>query len=55
LQQLAKHEGLFAHVHDGKTHDAGDKMGFLKATVELALQDKKLGADFRKYLREQKF
>jgi UTP--glucose-1-phosphate uridylyltransferase len=55
LQQLAKNEGLFAHVHDGKTHDAGDKMGFLKATVELALQDKKLSADFRRYLREQKF
>jgi UTP-glucose-1-phosphate uridylyltransferase len=30
-------------------------MGFLKATVELGLQHKKLGADFRKYLKEQKF
>ena len=55
LRSLAKKEGLWAHVHDGTTHDAGDKMGFLKATVELGLQHKKLGAEFRKYLKEQKF
>jgi UTP--glucose-1-phosphate uridylyltransferase len=55
LRQLAKNEGLWAHVHDGTTHDAGDKMGFLKATVELGMQHKKLGTEFRKYLREQKF
>jgi UTP--glucose-1-phosphate uridylyltransferase len=55
LVSLAKNEGLWAHVHDGTTHDAGDKLGFLKATVELALQDPKLGADFRKYLRDSKF
>lgn len=55
LRSLAKKEGLWAHVHDGTTHDAGDKMGFLKATVELGLQHKKLGAEFRKYLKDQKF
>jgi UTP--glucose-1-phosphate uridylyltransferase len=55
LRSLARKEGLWAHVHDGTTHDAGDKMGFLKATVELGLQHKKLGAEFRKYLKEQKF
>jgi UTP--glucose-1-phosphate uridylyltransferase len=55
LRSLAKKEGLWAHVHDGKTHDAGDKMGFLKATVELGLQHKKLGAEFRKYLKDSKF
>jgi UTP--glucose-1-phosphate uridylyltransferase len=54
LRSLAKKEGLWAHVHDGTTHDAGDKLGFLKATVELALQNKKLGPDFRKYLKDLK-
>ncbi len=54
LRSLAKKEGLWAHVHDGKTHDAGDKMGFLKATVELALKHKKLNAEFRKYLQDLK-
>ena len=38
LRSLAKKEGLWAHIHDGTTHDAGDKMGFLKATVEFGLQ-----------------
>jgi UTP--glucose-1-phosphate uridylyltransferase len=55
LRSLAKKEGLWAHVHNGTTHDAGDKMGFLKATVELGLQHKKLGPEFRKYLKDQKF
>jgi len=50
LRALAQGPGLWGYVYDGKTHDAGDKLGFLKATVELALKDPKLGADFREYL-----
>jgi UTP--glucose-1-phosphate uridylyltransferase len=33
------------------SYDAGDKLGFLRATVELALQNAELGADFRSYLK----
>jgi UTP--glucose-1-phosphate uridylyltransferase len=51
LKQLAKGLGLWAHIYEGKTHDAGDKLGFLKATVEFALKNPKLGPDFREYLR----
>jgi UTP--glucose-1-phosphate uridylyltransferase len=51
---LAKGPGLWAHIYEGKTHDAGDKLGFLKATVEFALKNPKLGPDFREYLRELK-
>jgi len=51
LRALAAHEGLWAHVHQGKTHDAGNKLGFLKATVELALKNPKFGNEFRKYLK----
>ena len=54
LRALAAKEGLWAHVHPGKTHDAGNKMGFLKATVELALQNPKFGKEFRAYLKELK-
>lgn len=54
LRMLAQKEGLYAYIYDGKTHDAGDKLGFLKATVEIALKNPKFGADFRKYLRELK-
>jgi UTP--glucose-1-phosphate uridylyltransferase len=50
LRSLAKGSGLWSHVNEGKTYDAGDKLGFLQATVEIALKNPKLGADFRAYL-----
>jgi UTP-glucose-1-phosphate uridylyltransferase len=37
-------------VIEGKRHDAGDKLGFLKATVEYALQHEELGPAFKQYL-----
>jgi UTP--glucose-1-phosphate uridylyltransferase len=55
LRTLAKGPGLWAYIYEGKTHDAGDKLGFLKATVEIALKNPKLGKEFREYLRAQKF
>jgi UTP--glucose-1-phosphate uridylyltransferase len=54
LRMLARINGLWAYVYDGKTHDAGDKLGFLKATVEIALKNPRFGEDFRAYLRELK-
>jgi UTP--glucose-1-phosphate uridylyltransferase len=56
LRKLAgkKQQGLYAWIYDGKTHDAGDKLGFLKATVEIALKNPQFGAEFRSYLKELK-
>jgi len=54
LRTLAQNEGLYASVYEGKTHDAGDKLGFLKATVEIALKNPKFGEEFRAYLRNLK-
>ncbi|MGH9714247.1 MAG: UTP--glucose-1-phosphate uridylyltransferase GalU [Candidatus Acidiferrales bacterium] len=54
LRMLAQRQGLYASIYEGKTHDAGDKLGFLKATVEIALKNPKFGADFRNYLRNLK-
>jgi UTP--glucose-1-phosphate uridylyltransferase len=51
LCRLAAENKLFACIYEGKTYDAGDKLGFLQATVEIALKDPKLGAGFRAYLR----
>ncbi|HXP71253.1 MAG TPA: UTP--glucose-1-phosphate uridylyltransferase GalU [Candidatus Dormibacteraeota bacterium] len=53
LRKLAgkKLQGLYAWIYDGKTHDAGDKLGFLKATVEIALKNPQFGAEFRSYLQ----
>ena len=36
---------------EGRRHDAGDKLGFLIATVEYALKHEDLAADFKKYLK----
>lgn len=51
LRVLAEKNGLYAFVYQGKTYDAGDKLGFLEATVEMALNNPELGDKFRSYLR----
>ncbi|MFZ0913804.1 MAG: UTP--glucose-1-phosphate uridylyltransferase GalU [Candidatus Korobacteraceae bacterium] len=51
LKQLLKHEKIYGYTFEGKRHDTGDKLGFLKATVEFALKRDDLGADFREYLK----
>jgi len=51
LRQLARAGKMMAYVYEGKTYDAGDKLGFLQANVEFGLKDPKLGKAFREYLR----
>ena len=51
LRLLAQEAGLWAYIYEGVSYDAGDKLGFLIATVELALQNEELGAGFREYLK----
>ena len=55
LRALLKHEKMYGYQFEGKRHDTGDKLGFLKATVEFALKRDDLGAGFREWLRQQKF
>ncbi len=45
---------FYAVKLEGTRHDAGDKLGFLIATVEFALKRDDLGADFREYLKSLK-
>ena len=52
LKQLATIEPVWAYCFDGKRYDVGDKLGFLKATVEFALRRSDLGGPFRAYLEE---
>jgi len=54
LKRLLKKEDIYGYMFEGKRHDAGDKLGFLKATVEIALQRDDLGKPFRKYLKSLK-
>jgi UTP--glucose-1-phosphate uridylyltransferase len=51
LKQLLKKEKIYGYVFDGKRHDTGDKLGFLKATVEFALKRSDLGGPLRDYLK----
>ena len=54
LRALLKKEPIYGYVFEGKRYDAGDRLGVLKATVELALKRPDLGKDFRKYLKSLK-
>lgn len=54
LRQLLKKEKMYGYVFEGKRHDTGDKLGFLKATVEFALKRPDLGEHMRQYLKDLK-
>ena len=51
LRHLLRSRPIYGYRFDGTRHDAGDKLGFLKATVEFALQRADLGGPFREYLK----
>jgi UTP--glucose-1-phosphate uridylyltransferase len=51
LRLLLRSRPIYAYKFEGKRYDAGDKLGFLQATVEFALQRHDLGGPFREYLK----
>jgi UTP--glucose-1-phosphate uridylyltransferase len=51
MRNLLKDREFYACKFEGDRYDGGDKLGFLIATVELALKRKDLGPEFRKYLK----
>jgi UTP--glucose-1-phosphate uridylyltransferase len=51
LKYQLRSRPIYALKFDGKRYDAGDKLGFLKATVEFALRRHDLGGPFRDYLK----
>ncbi len=51
IKALLQYERVFGFSYEGTRHDAGDKLGFLKATVEFALKREDLGPAFRDWLR----
>ena len=51
LKHLLRRRPIYAYRFEGKRYDAGDRLGFLEATVELALQREDLGEAFRAYLK----
>jgi UTP--glucose-1-phosphate uridylyltransferase len=51
IRTLRKHRRVYGYRFDGVRHDAGNKLGFLKATVQFALKRDDLGGPFRDYLK----
>ena len=51
LRRLLRRERVLAYRFIGKRYDAGEKLGFLEATVEFALKNEELGPAFRQYLK----
>jgi UTP--glucose-1-phosphate uridylyltransferase len=51
LRELLKRQVIYGYVFEGTRYDTGDKMGFLKATVEYALRREDIGKEFLEYLR----
>jgi UTP--glucose-1-phosphate uridylyltransferase len=54
LRLLMERQPIYAFEFEGKRHDAGDKLGFLKATVEFGLKNDEFGTEFKNYLQKLK-
>lgn len=54
MRSLLKKRPFYAVRFQGTRHDAGDKLGFLIATVEFALKRPELAGEFREYLKSLK-
>lgn len=52
IEALMREQHVFCYAFEGKRHDAGTTMGWLKASVELALARDDIGGQFRAYLAE---
>lgn len=52
IQKLNQIQRVFAYDFEGKRYDVGEKIGFVKTTIEMALQDQELRAELLTYLDE---
>ncbi|MEY2699680.1 MAG: UTP--glucose-phosphate uridylyltransferase GalU [Pseudomonadota bacterium] len=52
IAMLLKEEAVLAYAFEGKRYDCGSKLGYLQATVELALKHPEVRDDFAAYLRQ---
>ncbi|WP_128544177.1 UTP--glucose-1-phosphate uridylyltransferase GalU [Larkinella soli] len=52
MRLLLKRECVYSHRIEGRRHDIGNKMDFLKTTVEFALKRKEFAGPFLKFLKE---
>ncbi|MGL5414450.1 MAG: UTP--glucose-1-phosphate uridylyltransferase GalU [Clostridium sp.] len=55
LKTLISQEAMYAYNFEGKRYDVGDKLGFIEATIEFALQKEELRKDVLSYLEEKRW
>jgi UTP--glucose-1-phosphate uridylyltransferase len=53
INELAQNDEVYGQFIQGVWHDTGDQLKYLKAVVDTALTNEKLGADFRDYLQKR--
>jgi UTP--glucose-1-phosphate uridylyltransferase len=51
IEALMQEQDVYGYAFEGRRYDAGTTMGWLKASVELAMQRQDIGAEFRQYLQ----
>lgn len=52
IQKLNKLQDVFAYTFEGKRYDVGEMIGFIRTTIEFALDDPKLGKDVEAVMKE---
>ena len=52
IQSLTAEQTVLAHEFSGTRYDCGSKLGYLQANVEMGMEHKEIGADFRSYLKQ---
>lgn len=53
LRQLLKERDIVGYLIQGIRYDAGDKLGFIKATIDFALKNQELSEGIRQYILEK--
>lgn len=52
INLLAREQAVYAYIHEGPRYDIGNKLDYLKATVELAVEREEFGAEFGAFLAD---
>ena len=53
IRKLLQEEAVYGCRFDGVRHDCGDKLGFLKATVDMALKREEFNSEFKAFLKKR--
>lgn len=53
INELASHDEVYGCVIDGVRHDTGDQLNYLKALVDVTLENEKYGKEFEEYIKQR--